>query len=120
MCGAGAVGCGMRYLIGLWAHARFGDRFPVGTLIVNVVGALLMGLVMELSVRMADFSPNLRFALTSGFLGGLTTYSAFNHETTRLALDGSTLRAGANLALTIVLCLAAGLVGIALARRLAG
>jgi len=120
VCGAGALGCGARYLVGLWAAERFGAKFPYGTLIVNIVGSFLIALVMELSIRIADFSPNLRLALTTGFLGGLTTYSAFNLETTQLAFTGQTLRALANVLLTIVACLAAGLLGLVVARRFGG
>lgn len=120
VCGAGALGCGARYLISLWAQARFGAKLPYGTLLVNVLGAFAIALVMELSVRIASFPPNLRLAIATGVLGGLTTYSSFNYETTQLALNGALARAAANLALTVVGCLAAGLLGLALARKLAG
>ncbi|MBA3454996.1 MAG: fluoride efflux transporter CrcB [Deltaproteobacteria bacterium] len=120
VCGAGALGCGARYLVGLWAAERFGTRLPYGTLIVNIVGSFLIALVIELSIRLADFSPNLRLALTTGFLGGLTTYSSFNYETTQLAFTGQTMRALANVVLTLVACLVAGLLGILVARRFGG
>lgn len=120
VCGSGAVGCGARYLVALWAAERFGTKLPYGTLIVNVVGSFLIALVLELSIRLADFPPNLRLALTTGFLGGLTTYSSFNYETTALAFSGHTMRAVANLVLTIVICLVAGLLGILVARRFGG
>jgi len=120
VCGAGAVGCGARYLISLWAQERLGARLPYGTLLVNIIGAFAIALVMELSIRIADFPPNLRLALATGLLGGLTTYSSFNYETTQLALSGSLLRAAANLVLTVIACLAAGLAGLWLARKLAG
>lgn len=120
VCGAGALGCGARYLVSIWVQERFGGKFPYGTLLVNLLGAFLIALVLELSIRIADFPPNLRLALTTGFLGGLTTYSSFNYETTQLALTGSTGRALVNVGVTVVGCLAAGLLGLALARRLAG
>lgn len=120
VCGAGAVGCGARYLVGLWAAERFGTRMPYGTLIVNILGSFLITLVMELSIRFADFPPNLRLALTTGFLGGLTTYSSFNLETTQLAFSGHTMRAVANLVMTVVACLVAGLLGVLVARRFGG
>ncbi len=117
VCAAGAVGCGARYLVSLWAAERFGSRLPYGTLAVNVLGSFLIALVMELSIRFAEFSPNLRLALTTGFLGGLTTYSSFNYETTQLAFSGHTIRAVANIGLTVVACLVAGLLGVLVARR---
>ncbi len=116
--GAGGTGCAVRYLISTWAGDRLGTAFPYGTLIVNLIGSFLMGLVMELSLRVADFPDDLRLALTTGFLGGLTTYSAFNHETSTLALDGSTTRSLTNVGVTLIGCAIAGLLGIGLARLL--
>ena len=120
VCSAGAVGCGARYLVSMWAAERFGTRLPYGTLLVNIVGSFLIALVMELSFRIASFPPNLRLALTTGLLGGLTTYSSFNFETTQLAFSGHTMRAVANLVLTVVACLLAGLLGVLVARRFGG
>ena len=120
ICLAGAAGTGSRYLVSLWAGERFGAGFPYGTLIVNVTGCFLIALVMHLALNVATFPPNLRFALTTGFMGGLTTYSSFNYETTKLLQDGTPLVALANFGLTVVLCLAAGLLGLVLARRLVG
>lgn len=117
VCGAGAVGCGSRYLVSLWAAARFGTKLPYGTLIVNIVGSFLIALVMEVSIRSTGFNPNVRLALTTGFMGGLTTYSSFNYETTALLFNGSTMRGIANIALTLIGCLLAGLLGLFLARR---
>jgi len=120
ICLAGAAGTGSRYLVSLWAGQRFGAAFPYGTLMVNVTGCFLIALVMHLALNVATFPPNLRFALTTGFMGGFTTYSSFNYETTKLLQDGTPLVALANFGLTVVLCLAAGLLGLVLARRLVG
>lgn len=120
VCGAGGLGCGTRYAIGVWAAKRLPSAFPYGTLIVNVIGSFLMALVMELSLRTTNFPPNLRLALTTGFMGGLTTYSAFNWETTSLAAEGGTGRAAINITVTLIGCVVAGLAGLWLARRLAG
>ena len=68
VCFAGALGSGARYLIGVWAVARFGNAFPCGTLIVNVVGCFLMAVVMRASLALATFPENLRFALATGFV----------------------------------------------------
>lgn len=120
ICLAGAAGTGLRYLVGLWAGTRLGSWFPYGTLIVNVAGCFLVGLVMHLALNVAAFPPNLRFALTTGFLGGLTTYSSFNYETTQLVLNGSWAVASLNFGVTTLACLAAGLFGSVLAQRLVG
>ncbi len=117
VCGAGALGCGLRYLVSLWIDAR---AFPFATLVVNLAGSFAIALVLELSLRIADFPPNLRLALATGFLGGLTTYSSFNHESTSLLQAGQVLRGLLYLGVTVLGCFAAGLLGLALARRLAG
>jgi fluoride exporter len=117
VCGAGGAGCGLRYLLSLWAGERLGIAFPYGTLIVNVVGSFLMALIVELSLRMTSFPDELRLALTTGFLGGLTTYSSFNYETTAL-LDTNVVRGLANVGITLFGCLVAGALGLLLARKL--
>ena len=120
ICLAGAIGTGTRYLVGIWAGQRFGTAFPYGTLIVNVSGCFFMGLVAHVALRVAACPPNLRLALTTGFMGGLTTYSSFNYETTHLLLDRSTGIALLNYGLTGVLCFVAGLLGMALGRVAVG
>jgi CrcB protein len=77
-----------------------------------------MALVMELVLRVGSFSPNLRLALSTGFMGGLTTYSAFNFETTKLASDGGAWRAVLYVGMTLIGCLLAGVLGMSLARRM--
>ena len=120
ICLAGAAGTGARYLVGSWAAARFGSAFPYGTLIVNVAGCFLMALVMHLALTTAAFPPNVRFGLATGFIGGLTTYSSFNYETTKLLRDGAWAAASLNFGLTTVACFTAGLLGLLLAQRVLG
>lgn len=115
VCLAGALGTGTRYLVALWAGERFGV-FPWGTFIVNVAGCFLIGLVMQLALSIAAFPVNLRFALTTGFLGGLTTYSSFTWETTKLVQDGARGAAVMNLAATTVAGFGAAVLGLAAAR----
>jgi CrcB protein len=113
---AGAAGCASRYLIGLWAAARFGTTFPYGTLIVNLVGCFLIAFVTAIALGVASFPPTLRLALTTGFLGGFTTYSSFNIETTHLLQEGALGAALVNVGLTTIGGFAAGLAGLALGR----
>ena len=118
VCGAGAAGCGTRYLISLWAGKRFGISFPYGTLIVNIVGSFAIALILELGTRKANFPPNLRLGLATGFLGGLTTYSSFNYETTALVTNGNAARGLINIGVTLIGCLVAGYLGLLLGRRI--
>lgn len=115
VCGAGALGSGARYLVALWIGSR---AFPYATLAVNLVGSFAIALVLELSIRIAGFPPNLRLALTTGFLGGLTTYSSFNYESTALLESGQALRSLVYIGVTVLGCLATGALGLLLARRL--
>ena len=116
VCLAGALGTGARYLVGLWATERLGAGFPYGTLAVNVVGCFLIGLVMQTAVMVAEFPPALRLALTTGFMGGLTTYSSFAYDTARMAQGGDRAGAVGYFALTTAACFVAVLLGVTLAR----
>jgi fluoride exporter len=116
---AGALGTVTRYGIGLWAGRTLGAGFPYGTLVVNVVGCFLIALVAELALSTTWISPTLRLTLTTGFMGGLTTYSSFNLETTNLLRERGLAEGLANVAITLVCCFVAGLLGLALARQLA-
>ena len=117
VCVAGAAGTAARYLIGLWAARRFAGGFPYGTLLVNLTGCFLIAIVMDVAAARA-WSDTTRLAVTVGFLGGFTTYSSFNYETTRLAGTGATLEASLYVGLTLVGGLAAGFLGIIAARAL--
>ena len=108
-----------RYLIALWAAQRFGSSFPFGTLIVNLVGCFAIAAVMHAAGAFA-WSPTVRSAITIGFIGGLTTYSSFNYETTRLMEEGATGAAASNAIATLVGAFAAGWFGMVCARQFIG
>jgi CrcB protein len=118
VCFAGAFGTGVRYLVAQGAARAFGVGFPYGTLIVNIVGCFLIAAVAQLAVVGTLVTPAMRVVLTTGFIGGLTTYSAFNFETTRLLQDRTAVGL-LNFAVTVFGCLAAGLLGAMAARKLA-
>jgi fluoride exporter len=118
ICMAGALGTGTRYLVGLWADERLGKAIPYGTLLVNVVGCFLIALVMQLSLRSAAIPPALRLTLTTGFMGGLTTYSSFNYDVGRYLQAGAYATASLYFGLTVLLCLTAGSLGVILAGSL--
>jgi len=115
---AGAVGTALRYLIGLGAVRFIGDGWPYGTLAVNLLGCFLMAIVMNVAAASSDFSPTLRLTLTTGFMGGLTTYSAFNYETTKLFTDQRAMSGALNLGVTVGGCFVMGLLGTFVARRI--
>ena len=115
----GAVGTAARYLLSGWVLRSTGPGFPWGTLAVNAIGSFLLGLLMQIALGSTLFSPTLRLTLTTGVMGGFTTYSTFNYETLRSFQDGAWLIAFANLGATVLGCLAAGLLGFALGRWLA-
>jgi CrcB protein len=117
---AGAAGTLSRYGVGLWARSALGTNFPYGTLIVNVVGCFLIALVYELGVSTTLISPTMRVTLGTGFIGGLTTYSSFNYETTSLLRERAWAYGLANLAATLLGCFVAGWLGMVVARRIVG
>ena len=114
---AGGLGSGGRYLVGQWAAARLDPSFPYGTLLVNLLGCFALGLVAQLASS-TSWSPELRAAVTVGFLGGFTTYSSFNHESLLLFAAGSTGPALLNVAVTLSGGFAAGCLGVVAARQL--
>jgi fluoride exporter len=119
ICLAGAAGTGTRYLVALWAAQRFGTTFPFGTLIVNLSGCFLIALIMQAAATVA-WPPTLRSAITIGYIGGLTTYSSFNFESTRLLQEGALDLAVLNAGVTMVGCFAAGWLGVLASRQLLG
>lgn len=119
ICLAGAAGTGARYLIAIWAAHRFGSAFPYGTLIVNLCGCFAIAALMHAALALG-WSPTVRSAVTIGFIGGLTTYSSFNHETMRLFEEGAPMAAFVNLMFTILGGFAAGWLGLITARNILG
>jgi CrcB protein len=116
VCLGGAVGTGARYLLGGLALRWLGVDFPFGTLLVNVIGSFLIGVVQELAWGAAALPEPVRVVLAVGVLGGFTTYSAFTHESLRLAAAGAWGAALLYVGLTTVVCFGACLLGIGLAR----
>lgn len=120
VCLGGAAGSGARYLISIWIGARFGTAFPLATLTVNIAGSFLLALIMQISLATNLTSPEMRLALTTGLLGGFTTYSTFNYETSVLLQEGAWLMASVNITLTVLACLVAGWLGFHVGRLVVG
>lgn len=111
----GATGSVCRYLLTLAIQNLAGVGFPVGTLFVNVSGSAVLGFVMRYAVLTTTISPELRILLTTGFLGGYTTFSTFSYEAARLIEDGEAWSAASYVALSVL----ASLVGMFLGFRAA-
>lgn len=120
VCLGGAIGSGARYLTALAAASAFGSAFPFGTLIVNVAGSFLLAFLMHVGTSTELLSADVRLMLTTGVMGGFTTYSTFNYETTSYFREGAWAVGMMNLAATVVGCLVAGFAGLALARAIVG
>jgi fluoride exporter len=118
ICLGGAVGTAARYLMVEWLSRALGAGFPYGTLAVNVLGSFLLGVIMQVALVTGSFSPTLRLALTTGVMGGFTTYSSFNYETLRLFQENAWLLGLVNLGVTVFACLLAGALGITCGRLL--
>ncbi|TWJ33508.1 fluoride efflux transporter CrcB [Geobacter argillaceus] len=114
----GALGCLGRFYLSGMVYDLLGRTFPYGTFVVNILGAFLIGLIMEFALRSTLVSPNLRIGLTVGFLGGLTTFSTFSYETFRLLEEGEFLIATGNVLGSVLICLAFTWLGILAARIL--
>lgn len=102
-----AVGANLRYGISIWAGGAFGPAFPYGTLIINVLGSFVIGLVMAVHVTRAPLSEPLRLLVVTGLLGGFTTFSSFSYESYTLILRGQWALALLYAAGSVVLGLAA-------------
>ena len=114
----GALGSVLRFLASSWAYNRLGSDFPYGTLLVNVLGSLLVGVLYTLLVERSALDPIWRAGLVVGVLGGFTTFSAFSMETVNLIAGGEFPKALANILLSVCLCLTATWLGVVSARQL--
>ena len=98
----GALGSVLRFWVGGYVGDRLGVRFPYGTFLINCTGSFLVGFVVTLLAERTHWSPNWRYLIPIGFIGGYTTFSTFELETFRSFQDGEILVAGLNVALSVV------------------
>jgi CrcB protein len=115
---AGAIGALMRFWVSGWVYGLFGRSFPYGTLAVNIVGSLVMGLSFVLLVERLGSAPEWRAFVMVGFLGAFTTFSTFSLETVQLLEGGEFARALLNVMVSVVLCLGAAWFGMVVGRQL--
>jgi CrcB protein len=114
----GGVGSVLRYLTVLAAVRFVSPSFPFGTLVVNLVGCFAIGFVHTFATITARISPDARLFLTTGVMGGLTTYSSFNYEALELVGQSRTPEATMYFLATVLGCAIAGLLGTWSARAL--
>jgi CrcB protein len=113
----GAVGCCARYGVSQLVSVFYSRNFPLATLIINVLGAFILGFLFFATLERISLNPAIRAGILTGGLGGFTTFSTFMVESLLLAEDGTYWRAAAYLLLSIVLGLLAAFCGAYLARH---
>ena len=114
----GAVGALMRFWVSGSIYSIYGHDFPYGTLVVNVLGSFLIGLLFVLLNERFSLDPTWRAALLIGLLGAFTTFSTFSIETLNLFLAGEMVRAALNIILSVVVCIFATWLGLLIGRQI--
>jgi len=119
----GFIGANLRYFVCDWAVRRWGESFPYGTLIVNVLGSFLVGLLLVILAEQFNLAPQWKQLLVTGFLGAFTTFSSYMNEAVTLLMAGS-WGAGifyvlGSVGVGLIAVLAGGMVGSLVAVRLA-
>ncbi len=114
----GALGALLRYWTSTGVHHLLGRDFPYGTLTVNVLGSLLIGLLSVVMLDRLSVGPEWRAGLLIGLLGAFTTFSTFSLDTLNLIEQGAMFKALLNVTASVVLCLAAVWVGVILGRQI--
>ena len=100
-----AIGGGLRFGISRYTYKILPVTFPYGTLIVNVIGSFLIGIIMFYLDPKELITPRLRLFLTVGFCGGFTTFSTFSYESFSLFRDSQFILAGLNIIFNVLVCL---------------
>ncbi len=114
----GGLGAAFRYGVNVWAPRLFGADYPWHTLIVNVAGCFVMGVLTEMAALKFNFSQEMRLFLTTGILGGFTTFSAFALDFALMAERREFLQAGGYAIASVVLSIAACFAGLAVVRSI--
>ncbi len=113
---AGALGTLSRYALGGLMQQITGTNFPYGTLLINVLGCLIIGFIMQIALTTDLIPANIRVVITIGFLGAFTTFSTFSYETVKFLEDGALISALMNVVSNVGLGLLATFFGILLGR----
>jgi CrcB protein len=113
-----ALGGVARFLLSTAIQQKAGTVFPIGTLLVNISGSLLLGFLMSYALSTTAISPEVRGLLTAGFCGGFTTFSTFTYETMLLVEEGELGRAAVYVLVSVIVSLIGVYLGITAARGL--
>ncbi len=116
----GAFGSVGRYAVSGWLGSVLSDKWPFGTLMVNVLGSLLIGFIMQAGLTSGIVPQALRVPIVIGFLGAFTTFSSFSYETIRLFTEGNVSAAIINVVANLFLCLFATAMGFLIAKAVLG
>ena len=114
----GATGSLCRYGMTNGIYFLLGRGFPYGTLAVNILGSILMGIAYIMMVEKVEVSPEWRMGIIVGLLGAFTTFSTFSIETLELFETGENLKAILNMFLSVTLCISGCWIGMILARQI--
>jgi fluoride exporter len=114
----GCLGSILRFWVGSYIGSRMGTRFPYGTLVINITGSFLIGLVFALLTTRTHWSSNWRYLIPIGFIGGYTTFSSFEYETLRTIQDGQIGLGFLYVALSVVVGFVAVWVGVMAGRAI--
>lgn len=115
----GFIGSNLRYFITLGSHSLFGNKFPFGTFVVNILGCFILGFLTIFGKDVVNLSPNTKLLLGTGMMGALTTFSTFSYETFSLMKQSNYKLAFLNIALNLLLGILAVWIGFELAKKLA-
>jgi CrcB protein len=112
-----AIGGMSRYLLEGMIQRLTSGTFPTGTLLINITGSFLLGLILRYGIETPTLTPEVRAFLTVGFCGGYTTFSTFSYEAVALMEDGEWTRAALYVSLSVGLSLLATFLGFVVARE---
>ncbi|MBI9044402.1 MAG: fluoride efflux transporter CrcB [Anaerolineaceae bacterium] len=114
----GFLGANLRYWFTNWAIGRWGDQFPMGTLVINVTGSFIIAFFLALTAEKFVVDPLWRLFFVTGFLGAYTTFSTFSYESVELLLNGSRYYGIINPIISLVLGILAAMAGLYLGKNI--